>query len=108
MTTEPRPRLCEAGACIGVRITDTAVEIRDTKQSISPVLTVRHDEWARTLADIHHTGHPRCVATLGPDHIWVGRDTEGNVRALVFDAAELATFVTAVRQGHYRVSAVAR
>ncbi len=108
MTTEPQPNRCEAGSCVDVRITTTAVEIRDTKQSNSPVLTQRFDEWAQTLADIHHTGHPRCVATLGPDHIWVGHDTDGNVRTLAFDADELATFVAAVRQGHYRVPAVAR
>ncbi len=108
MTAESRPVRCSSGACVDARITDTAVEIRDTKQSISPVLTQRFDEWARTLADVHTTGHPRCVATVGDDHIWVGHDADGNLRTLIFDTDELAAFVAALHPGHHRVPAVAR
>ncbi len=108
MTTEPRPQPCEAGACVGVQITDTGVAIRDTKQLISPVLTLDHDGWRRIVGSVHLASHPRCVAIVGDDYIWVGHDTNGNLTTLTFTHDEIRAFVTAIHHGQHRVPAVAR
>ncbi len=108
MTGWERPGACSTGACVEVRITDTTVEVRDSKQLISPVLTLDLDEWHRIINSIYRTGHPRCVAIVGNDHIWVGHDTDGNPRTLTFTRDEIRAFVTAVHHGQYRQPAVTR
>ncbi len=112
MTGWERPRLCEAGACVEVRITADAVEIRDTKQSISPVLTLDLEEWHRTvLANLYadHNGLPDPVARIDTNtYAWCGHDTDGTRHTLWFDHTEWAAFVAAVRAGQHRVPAVAR
>ncbi len=112
MTAESRPARCSSGACIDVRITDTAVEIRDTKQSISPVLTLGLEEWHHNvLANllITRNGLPASVARIDNNtYAWCGTTGAGHHTALWFNADEWWTFVDAVRNGQHRVPAVTR
>ncbi len=103
-----RPGGCEAGSCVEVRFVDAVVEVRDSKQLISPVLTLDLDEWHWVINSVHLNGHPRCVAIVGNDHIWVGHDTDGNPRTLTFTREEIRAFVAGVHHGQYRQPAVTR